>query len=426
MVSMRRVGIRMTVTLVAVLVLLAGTSGGDAIPVKQSLAAPYQFDVAQWEVTHFLSKWWRQLVGVLPGVSSNAEERERAIETYFALAEQARSLRGELEKALADPAEGQRVGADLQARLDDIEKQRNGLRSVVEEALEAEVTSVIAEMGIDGKLGPVRWPPVDFALEASPLLLVTSPRHEVRRLDDVVLRSSISLLDQERLEGEVEAATDFSALVVHPGGIATYPAHVSPTGSLHGTLVLASHEWLHHHLFFRPLGVRWFAGGDMASINETVADIAGREIGDRVFTKLTGQAVERPPYTPPSLEPPEGLEPGAFDFSREMRETRIRLEELLVEGLVAEAEAYLEQRRQRFVANEFSIRKLNTAYFAFHGTYADSPASVSQIEPQLQAVRANSGSLAEFLRRVSGISSAGELEAKAREAGWEPPEAEAG
>ncbi len=420
---MRRVGIRAVVTLVAVLVLLAGTSGGDAIPVKQSLAAPYQFDVVQWEVTHFLSKWWRQLAGMLPGVLSSDKERERAVEAYFALAAEARSLRGELERALADPVEGQRVGAGLQSRLDDIEKQRNGFRPVVEEALEAEVTSVIAEMGIDGKLGPVRWPPVDFALEASPLVLVTSPRREVRRLDDMVLRPSTSLLDQERLEGEIEAATDVAALVVRTGGIATYPAHVSPTGSLHDTLVLASHEWLHHHLFFRPLGVRWFGGGDMASINETVANIAGREIGDRAFTRLTGQLVERPPYTPPRLEPPEAVEPGVFDFSREMRATRVRLEELLAEDQVTDAEAHLEQGRQRFVANGFPIRKLNTAYFAFHGTYADSSASISQIEPQLQAVRADSGSLAEFLRRVSSVTRVGELEAKAREAGWRLPPA---
>ena len=67
-----------------------------------------------------------------------------------------------------------------------------------------------------------------------------------------------------------------------------------------------------------------------------------------------------------------------------------------------------------------NIRKLNTAWFAFHGTYADGPASISPIEPQLRTVRADSADLAEFLDRVAVIDEAGELERLAREAGWRP------
>ena len=101
-----------------------------------------------------------------------------------------------------------------------------------------------------------------------------------------------------------------------------------------------------------------------------------------------------------------------------MRLTRTRLDELLAGGRIVEAEAYLEERRLAFVANGHQLRKLNTAFFAFHGTYAGSPAAASPIEAQLRAVRADAAGLGAFLDRVSLIAEVGELEAMAREAGW--------
>ena len=123
---------------------------------------------------------------------------------------------------------------------------------------------------------------------------------------------------------------------------------------------------------------------------------------------------------PSASEDQEVPAPETFDFRREMRETRLSLDSLLAEGQVEEAEAYLEQRRLLFVQNGYYIRKLNTAYFAFYGTYADNPAAVSFIEPQLRAIRRDSGSLGEFLDRVSQIAKPSQLETLARAAGWQP------
>jgi hypothetical protein len=103
-----------------------------------------------------------------------------------------------------------------------------------------------------------------------------------------------------------------------------------------------------------------------------------------------------------------------------MRRTRVKLENLLDAGEVDEAEAFLERRRLKFVANDHDIRKLNNAWFAFSGTYADSPGSISPIDGQLRTLRADSASLAEFLDRLSGIREPGELEALALDAGWVP------
>jgi peptidoglycan/xylan/chitin deacetylase (PgdA/CDA1 family) len=353
---------------------------------------------------------------------AHRQEQLANVKTFFILGEKVRQLQGSLERAvaLADADSARATDPeDIQRELNVVLDHREALRPRVEETLEAEISAVLAEMGVIRRVGPLRWPPVDFTFEPAPLVLVTSPREEVKRMTDLLLRAGIPVLELGELEAEVEAEEELSALIVQVGGIATYPASVTPNGSLHTTLSIASHEWLHHHLTFTSLGQRWWQGGDIQSINETLANIAGEEIGDATLTRLTGQLTERAPYQPPSLEPDVPPEPGVFDFRREMRETRLRLNELLANNQVAAAERYLEKRRLLFVENGYYIRKLNQAYFAFYGTYANDPASISLIEPQLRAVRAASAGLAEFLTRLSGITTAEELEVIALESGWE-------
>ena len=83
------------------------------------------------------------------------------------------------------------------------------------------------------------------------------------------------------------------------------------------------------------------------------------------------------------------------------------MDELLAEGKVEEAEAYMEERRQFFWVNGYRIRKLNQAYFAFYGAYADTPGEqgADPIGPALLAIREDSDSLAEFMDRLASISS---------------------
>ena len=88
-----------------------------------------------------------------------------------------------------------------------------------------------------------------------------------------------------------------------------------------------------------------------------------------------------------------------------MRATRLRTEELLAAGLIDEAERYMEERRLFLADNGYHIRKLNQAYFAFHGSYADSAASISPIDGQLRAIREMSDSLGDFVRTVAAVSS---------------------
>ena len=92
-----------------------------------------------------------------------------------------------------------------------------------------------------------------------------------------------------------------------------------------------------------------------------------------------------------------------------MQETRRTVDALLSRGEVEIAEAYMETRRGLFVNNGHPIRKLNQAYFAFNGTYAESPASVNPIGGQVRRLRELSPNFGAFVSLVSGVASYSEF-----------------
>jgi hypothetical protein len=414
--------IRAAAASAAVLLLLLMSVGrGDTVSDLRIAAGAYEQDLVRWELTHFMGKWFARTADLLFPGTPNHDERIAAVNEFFGVRDELTDALRSVERTLTSGGADEGAPLVAQATVDDLRRRRTELQAVVEETLEAAISKVAREQGIIGGIGPLRWPPVDFTFEDRGLVLVRSPRDRIARLDDLLLDPGVSLLGQVALEADVESqGANLSALVVRIGGVATYPAQVSPDRSLHGTLELASHEWLHHWLIFRPLGRSWFAGGELQSINETVANLFGQEIGDLALEELTGEHFERASWVPPTVREREEPAPDVFDLRREMRATRIRLEEMLGDGLIEEAEAFLEERRLAFVANGYQIRRLNNAWFAFNGTYADSAASISPIEGQLRTIRADSADLAEFLDRVAGIDTEGQLEEIALAAGWVP------
>ncbi len=96
-----------------------------------------------------------------------------------------------------------------------------------------------------------------------------------------------------------------------------------------------------------------------------------------------------------------------------MHETRVHADELLAEGKIDEAETYMEARRQIFWQNGYLIRKLNQAYFAFYGAYADVPggaAGEDPVGPAVRALRAQSKSLADFVNTIAWMTSFEQLQ----------------
>jgi hypothetical protein len=171
---------------------------------------------------------------------------------------------------------------------------------------------------------------------------------------------------------------------------------------------VVAHEWAHHWLTLRPLGVRYAETPAMFTINETVASIFGREVGPRVVARYYPDLL--PPAAPPPTAGPQP-EPTGFNFREEMRITRVRADALLADGRIEEAEEYMEARRHFFVANGYQVRKINQAYFAFYGMYADIPgaAGADPIGPTVVALRQASPSLRDFMEMMGGIVSEADL-----------------
>jgi hypothetical protein len=244
-----------------------------------------------------------------------------------------------------------------------------------------------------------------------PQMLIVSPRDRIAQIDYATLIPALATQEKEEMETAVYESLDLSALVVPIGGLGIYPAMVQETGSINWLAEVTAHEWAHHWLAFRPLGIRYLAGPQMRTINETVASIVGKEIGEGVVERFYPEYIPLPEAAVP--DPAEPATKPLFDFRAEMAETRKEVDRLLSQGKITEAEAYMEARRQLFVANGYPIRKLNQAYFAFHGGYADEPggaAGADPIGPMLREIRANSPSLVAFLGDVSRVKDYADLE----------------
>ena len=96
-----------------------------------------------------------------------------------------------------------------------------------------------------------------------------------------------------------------------------------------------------------------------------------------------------------------------------MHETRVTTDALLAEGKIEEAEAYMEARRLVFLKNGYLLRKINQAYFAFYGAYADSPggaAGEDPVGPAVRALREQSDSLADFVNTISWMTNFEQLQ----------------
>ncbi len=380
---------------------MMGSDVLDISPTTRATAAS-SFSLEGWVTRNLTGKALSGLFDFLPGRGHSQEERESAVQAYFELGDQVRRIEGTLALSVAKDGVGgvdNPEAATLEERLEELRDQRDDLCSLVEETLERAVAEVLREQDLDREWGPFEplFPPVSFRLDRLPKLIVVSPRDRIATLEVHLLEPDLSVADRIELEASVGSDQDRSALITGLGGLATFPSLVSDSQSLRSSLQTVVHEWLHQYFFFHSLGQSYFESADMTTLNETAADIGGKELGDLVFEFLGGE-IPKPVAATPSTDDPD-----SFDFNTTMRETRLRTDQLLEAGLVDEAEAYMEERRQIFVENGYPIRVLNQAYFAFHGTYAENAASVSPIAGQLRQVRDDSENIGRFIQRVRGF-----------------------
>ena len=342
----------------------------------------------------------------------------RNLDEYLALSREIGRLSHEIDRAASAPMRDHEVLSSLHEELSSARTARLEVRDEAEEAIEATVSSVLSELGL-GSFGPVDYPPVDIRLDDPPSVVVTSPRHTISRGDEALVVPGLSVIEREKIEEALLAEADLSALVSDIGGVATYPAIVRSGFRLRYILQTAAHEWIHHYLVAhsKPLGLRRSRSNEMRTINETLADLVGREIGDMAYVGLGG-TIDPPPNPAQAGAAPEV---GKFDFSREMRATRLRVDSLLSEGKIEEAETYMEERRLVFVENGYHLRKINQAYFAFLGTYAERPESSDPVGEGMRRLRSAAPDLRTFISTVSAVGTPGEFAALVEDLGEGEP-----
>jgi len=289
------------------------------------------------------------------------------------------------------------------------------LQKKVETIIELQIRAVLRQNGIINPFDSVfrvNFPPIAFELAEPPHLLVISPRNQIDRIRDVLLLQNMTTDQMNNIENQVEAS-GYSALAVELGGLGvTYPTFVNSNSSLHDVLNAATEEWVHQYLAFKPLGFRYVLdllgisrNQDIITMNESLAGIVSSEIGDEVYNKYYAS------YFPASNNPPSTISSApAFDFNAAMRQIRQNVDAYLAAGQIDQAEQYMNEQRNYLQTQGYYIRKLNQAYFAFYGTYADTPAYIDPIGTAIQDIRNQRSLLKDFLNAVDHVTSVSQLD----------------
>ena len=320
----------------------------------------------------------------------------------------------QIERIFADPSivDKQSTSAYLRAQRDALSARQDSIAPLAEAALQSQISEALAKLYLTTGGQPL--PPVLYHTTSTPLALIVSRRDVIEQVANISVLPTLTLDQQITLEDSVAQSLDVSTLAVPIGGVGVYPTMVTETTDLHWLLDTIAHEWTHNYLNIRPLGINYSTTPELRTMNETTSSIAGNEIGTLVVETYYPELLASSPdfilTSFPQSSPPSGRSdnPPPFDFRAGMHETRVTADKLLAEGKIEQAEKYMEQRRQIFWKNGYLIRKLNKAYFAFHGAYADVPggaAGEDPVGPAVRDLRAQSDSLADFINTIAQMTS---------------------
>jgi len=417
---------RLVVVFLIALLLLGSSSllPDDSTERVRAYTRNIEFDFIDWSLDALRLKLFETALGTEGYLSIDA--RHRLVLDYISLVAEIQQLEQFVDQIYADPniVDPKLASSQFGKKLDELDARRNRVAPVAEAILQSQISFVLAELGIS--LGGEPVPPVLYHSTPLPLALIVSPR-DVIRLDELIsLFPDLPIGERAELEEKVDSDLYVSSLVENIGGIGMYPSMVQQTSNLDWLSEVIAHEWVHNFLTLRPLGINYLTSPELRIMNETTASITGKEIGRAVLENFYPELVTPSPSTdsvgetsstrPSPVETNPPPEPPIFDFRKEMHETRVAVDQMLAEGKVEEAEEYMESRRRVFWEHGFhSLRKINQAYFAFYGAYADEPGGAAgstedPIGAAVRALRAQSSSLADFLNRISWMSSFEQLQ----------------
>ncbi len=375
------------------------------------------FDFVSWEVDALLAK---ATAALSDGAAYLDEETQKEIVLdYLERIRQSNYLNWEIEQIYTDPEieNPEIVSQEAQLELATVRKKTQRVQVLAEAIIQDQVATILAEEGFS--LAGQTWPPVMMHMTPLPTMMVVSPRDEIQNKYQRPLTPGLTTVEKDAMETAVYDQANLSALIVPIGGMATYPAMIMESSSILWLPEVTAHEWAHNWLSPYPLSLNYMTDPDVRTINETVASIVGKEIQEQVIARYYPEFILPPPPAPSDAAIETPTAPPPFDFRAEMAKTRRVVDKLLSEGKIDEAETYMEQRRHIFVENGYNIRKINQAYFAFYGAYADEPGATGDdpIGPTLLAMREVSPSLKAFMQSVAIIGSFEDFEQAAAELG---------
>jgi hypothetical protein len=230
-------------------------------------------------------------------------------------------------------------------------------------------------------------------------------------IDSIPLAAGLDQQETEQIENDIARQRNVATRAFPLSGIGAYPTIVSYTDDYQYLLQVVAHEWTHNYLFFHPLGFNYYKNNDTKTMNETVANLVGSEIAAAVVARWPLPAADTPSEVQPSQPPAPAP---TVDSGAVLRDLRGKVDALLANGKIDEAEALMTQTQQEMQAEGVYIRRLNQAYFAFLNLYAGqagSPVATSPIGPEIDELRRRSGSLERFMALVSRVTSVQQLEA---------------
>ncbi len=348
----------------------------------------------------------------------DARARAAQVRDYFDLVSQIEKVEGDIAARYADPAVTDKLAATatLRAQAADLRARAAARQPLSEGILQEQIAAVFADQGL--AVGGQTVPPVSFHFTLLPLALIVSPRNEIKQAANLQVNGDLPLDEQVALEDKVAHDLDVSTLVVGLGGIGTYPTMIARSSYFTWIVTVGAHEWTHNYLTVRPLGMNYDTSPELRTMNETTAEIVGGEVGTLVLERYYPDLVPAPAPFPNVLhrsQPPAPAQAApAFDFRAEMHATRVQADALLTQGKIAEAEAYMEQRRLVFWSHGYQIRKLNQAYFAFYGAYAAEAGGGAEgsdpVGPAVLLLRRRSPDLKTFVNTMAGLSSFDQLQ----------------
>jgi hypothetical protein len=382
---------------------------------------PYTLNIQFNYVTWTLQALWDKFSSASMGwaVILPEDGYEPIINEYLQTQTTLDQLKQQLSDAYGNPDQDGNTAAiqQIQDQVDQQKERLDLLEPVYESLLTHQIGTILSQNQLTLQNQPV--PPVLFRTTELPYALIISPRDHIEQIVNISLLPDLSLEKMVALEDTLEKHLDVSALVVPVGGIGTYPTMVMRTTNFVYTAEVIQHEWTHNYLTLRPLGINYETTPELRTINETTASITGKELGNQLL------ATYYPQYLPQPVEeqsadtseqsnpqPEEQPQAAVFDYRAEMHTTRVKVDDLLLAGKIDEAESYMEARRLVFWDQGYHMRRINQAYFAFYGAYADQPGGAAGDDPVGEAVRSlrqQKGSLVSFLKTIAWVSSYDQL-----------------